>query len=190
MSPPPCSLPKERFTDAKQTKGLRKEPGRGIPQSQVGTSKLHFQVLFLAKRGEKAVSFAVSLIPEEEREGVKKRRQLCDGFGNQLKQKGKSPLLKKKVDARAKGRVSPDLPIPGKTKCQRKAQTFAEAEGGMERGARLCPGALPARCRPLRPAALRSYRQRWGRRQRAPAPRPGRHGGAGKEGRAGGGKKN
>lgn len=53
--PPPRSLPKEGFAGAKHTKGLRREPGRGIPQRQVGTSQLHFQVLFLAKRGEKSV---------------------------------------------------------------------------------------------------------------------------------------
>lgn len=51
--PPPGSLPKEGFPGSKRTKGLRKEPGRGIPQSQTDMSQLHFQVLFLVKRGKK-----------------------------------------------------------------------------------------------------------------------------------------
>lgn len=103
------------------------------------------------------------LTSSSQRERDKEKRQLCDGFGNQLKQKGKvTPPKKEKKKKRkkwvqcAKGPVSPNIPILGKIKGYRKSEALAEAAGGWSGApgsARRAPGSVP-------PAALRSYRQR------------------------------
>lgn len=146
----PGRLPQEGFPGSERTKVLRKELGIRISQSQTGTSLYHFKVLFRGGEG-KSVSFPVAFIPEAEREGgKKKRRRFCDVFANRLKKRESHLSLKKKKKKwmqRAKAQISPNLPIPGKIKCHGKAEPFAEGGGGMERGARLCPAAVPARCR-------------------------------------------
>lgn len=156
--PLPGSLPQEGFPGAKGRAQARAGQ-RDIPKS-------HRSIptplpSFISSKEVRKMCLLLTSSSQRERDKEKKR-QLCDGFGNQLKQKGKVTPPKKEKKRRkkwvqcAKGRVSPNIPILGKIKCYMKSEALAEAAGGWSGApgsARRAPGSVP-------PAALRSYRQR------------------------------
>lgn len=107
-----------------------------------------------------SVSFLVASIPEGEREGKKKYRRFCDVFRNWLKQTGKCPLIKKKVDATCPSPNFPKSPHSRENKMPREGTAFHRGWRRDGAGRPALPRRGPGSVLPLRLAAPRSYRQR------------------------------